>query len=316
MHLTLLSRSTSLYTTHRVVDAARLAGHRVRVLDALACQLHLGAGETSLLYRGRPLPPTDVCLPRIGQSVQAYGLAVLDQLERRGIPLLNTAAAIARARNKLRCLELLTSEGIPVPSTVLARDVRSLKGMLELVGGCPVLLKLLQGGERAGFMVCETPQSMEAALEALLALGHDVLLQEYLRDRRGRDLRALVVGGKVVAVVRRVARIGRLGRTLRAGARFEAARLKPSQVDLAERTARLVGLEVAAIDMLEAAGGTKVFEINASPGIQEVEGATGVDVAHAVVSRAEELVGEARRKNKKRASRVGPSSKKTPPERA
>ncbi|MGC4116591.1 MAG: RimK family alpha-L-glutamate ligase [Myxococcales bacterium] len=289
MHLTVLSRSSALYTTRRILDAARIAGHRARVVDPLRCQIHLAGGEATLLYKRKPLPRVDVCIPRIGQSVQSYGLAVLDQLERMGVPSLNGAQAISRTRAKMRCLQHLSVHGIPVPATVLANDAQDIKEMVSLVGGCPVLIKLLQGGERTGVMVCETPQSMEAALEALLALGHDVLVQEYVRDRKGRDLRALVVGGRLVGAVRRVPRVGRLGRTLQAGARFETARLRPELARLAERTAELVGLEVAAIDMIDGADGPKVFEVNSSPGLNEVEHATGVDAARAIVERAAEL---------------------------
>jgi ribosomal protein S6--L-glutamate ligase len=289
LHLTVLSRSSALYTTRRILDAARIAGHRARVVDPLRCEIHVAGGQSTLLYKCKPLPRVDVCIPRVGQSVQSYGLAVLDQLERLGVPTLNGAQAISRSRAKMRCLQHLSAHGIPVPATVMANDAREIKEMVSLVGGCPVLIKLLQGGERTGVMVCETPQSMEAALEALLALGHYVLVQEYVRDRKGRDLRALVVGGKLVAAVRRVPRVGRLGRTLQAGARFEAARLRPELARLAERTAALVGLEVAAVDMIEGADGPKVFEVNSSPGLKEVEHATGVDAARAIVERAAEL---------------------------
>lgn len=305
MHLTVLSRSSALYTTRRILDAARIAGHRARVVDPLRCQIHLAGGTSTLLYKRKALPRVDVCIPRIGQSVQSYGLAVLDQLERMGVPVLNQARSISRSRAKMRCLQHLSVHGVPVPATVLANDAREVKEMVSLVGGCPVLIKLLQGGgERTGVMVCETPQSMEAALEALLALGHYVLVQEYVRDRKGRDLRALVVGGRLVAAVRRVPRVGRLGRTLQAGARFEAARLRPELARLAERTAELVGLEVAAIDMIDGDGGPKVFEVNSSPGLTEVEHATGVDVARAIVERAAQLALMSKKKKRPTASQT------------
>jgi len=302
LHLTVLSRSSALYTTRRLLDAARIAGHRARVVDPLRCQIHLSGGASQLLYRRKPLPRVDVCIPRVGQSVQSYGLAVLDQLERLGVPSLNGAQAISRSRAKMRCLQHLSVHGVPVPATVLADDARDLKEMVSLVGGCPVLIKLLQGGERTGGMVCETVQSMEAALEALLALGHHVLVQEYVRDRKGRDLRALVVGGRLVGAVRRVPRVGRLGRTLQAGARFEAARLRPELARLAERTAEMVGLEVAAIDMIDGDGGPKVFEVNSSPGLREVEHATGVDAARAMVERAAQLALTGKKKKRPAAS--------------
>jgi ribosomal protein S6--L-glutamate ligase len=305
VHLTILSRSSALYTTRRIADAARIAGHRARVLDPLRCEIYLAQGNATLLYRRKKLPRTDVCIPRIGQSIQNWGLAVLDELARQEVPLVNGSTAIARSRNKIRCLQHLSAHGVPVPATVMANDAQEIKQMVSLLGGCPVLIKLLQGGERTGVMVCETTQSMEAALEALLALGHAVLVQEYVRDVKGRDLRAMVVGGEVVAAVRRVPRVGRLARTLGAGARFESARLRPDLARLALRTVELVGLEVAAVDMLDGRDGPKVMDVNSSPGIQEIEGATGVDVARAIVARAAAL-GRAQKK-KRRASASNPA---------
>jgi ribosomal protein S6--L-glutamate ligase len=289
VHLTILSRSAGIYTTRRLVDAARLAGHRVRVLNPLKCEMFLDGTEPLLYHQGAPIPRTDVCIPRVGQSIQNYALAVVDQLAQKGIPLLNTAVAIARSRNKIRCLQHLSAHGIPVPATVMASNARSIAEMVSMVGGCPVLLKLLHGGERVGVMVCETVQSMEAALEALLGMGHYLIVQQSVRETKGRDIRALVVGGRVIAAVRREPRAGRLHRTLGAGARFEPARLPESFVRIAENTANLVALEVAAIDMLDLKDGPRVFEVNSSPGIKEIEDVTGVDVAREIVARAAEL---------------------------
>lgn len=307
MHLTVFSRSSAIYTTRRIVDAARVAGHRVRVLNPLRCELYLDGKDSRIFCGGKPAPRTDVCIPRIGQSVQNYGLAVLDQLTQQGIPLLNTPVAIARSRNKLRCLQHLSAHGIPVPATVMASDAKSIAEMVNMVGGCPVLLRTLQGGERAGVMVCETVQSMEAALEALLGLGHNLIVQQYVRETKGRDIRALVVGGRLVAAARRVPRPGRLHRTLGTGARFEPARLPASFVRVAEDTAKLVGLEVAAIDMLDLKDGPRVFEVNSSPGIKEIEEVTGVDVAREVVARAVELAAQA-----KKSTLPRPASKPRP----
>jgi ribosomal protein S6--L-glutamate ligase len=292
--LTILSRSPAIYTTRRLVDAARMAGHRVRVLDPLECELFLDGQTARLFHRKKPLARTDVCIPRIAQSIQSHGLAVVDQLAQQGVPLLNTAAAIALSRNKIACLQHLCAHGVPVPATVMANDASKIKEMVGLVGGWPVLIKLLQGSERMGVMVCETAHSMGAALEALLGLGLDLIVQQYVRDTRGRDLRVLVVGDKVVAAVRRVPRVGRLHRTLGAGARFEAVRLRRRVERVALDSAKLVGLEVAAVDMLDLREGLRVFEVNSSPGIKEIEAATGVDAARAIVGRAIETARSAR----------------------
>ncbi len=312
MHFTILSRSSAIYTTRRLADATRMAGHRARVLDPLRCEMLLSEGKSGLLYRRKPIGRTDACIPRIGQSIQNYGLVVVDQFEQEQVPVLNGAAAIARSRNKIRCLQHLASHAIPVPATVMANDAGDIKSMVELIGGVPVLLKLLQGADKVGVMVCETHNSLQAALEALLGLGHNVIVQQYVREAKGRDIRAFVVGGRAIAAVRRVPRVGRLRRTLGAGARIQATRLPPDFAAMAERAAQLVGLDVAAVDMLDLAGGPRVFEVNSSPGIKEIEEATGIDLAAAIVERAAERVREARSQARSAESKAPPAGSQKP----
>jgi ribosomal protein S6--L-glutamate ligase len=286
MHHTILSRSARIYTTRRLVEAARERGHRARVVDPLEVELGLGGAGPALYHRGRRFPRSDAVVPRIGLSINQYGLAVVNQLELGGIPVLNGARAISATRNKMRCLQLLAAHGVRVPTTVMASNPSGLKEMVRLVGGTPVLVKLVSPGEKTGVMVCETLESLEAALEAIQGLGQNVIVQQYLLGARGRDLRSLVVGGRVVAALRRRPRTGRMARTLASGARFEAAELRPAFERAALAAARIVGLEVCAVDMLEVKGGPRVFEVNCSPGIREAEEACGVDVAAAIVERA------------------------------
>jgi ribosomal protein S6--L-glutamate ligase len=294
VHLTILSRSTSIYTTRRLAEAARARGHRARVLDPVQIEMKLGEGAPSLFHRRRAFPRTDAVIPRIAPSVQQYGLAVVNQLELRGAAVLNGARAIAASRNKMECLQLLAANGVGVPRTVMASDASGLRDMVRHVGGVPVLVKLLSPSGRPGLMICETLQSLEAALEAILGLGQNIVVQQYVKGARGSDLRAIVVGGRVVAALRRRARPGRLARTLARGANFERAELTPRQARGAVEAARVVGLEVCAVDLLDVKGRPLVFEVNSSPGIREAEEACGVDVAAAIVARAEELVPGAR----------------------
>jgi len=193
----------------------------------------------------------------------------------------------------MRSLQLLAAAGIPVPRTVMASDPSGLKEMVRLVGGVPVLVKLLSADEKGGVMVCESLQSLEAALEAILGLGQNIVVQQYLRGARGRDLRAMVVGGEVVAALRRRPARGRFSRTLRRGARFERAVLTPAQAQVAVEAARVLDLQVCAVDMLEVKGGPRVFEVNASPSISEAEAACEVDVAARIVERAVALASRA-----------------------
>jgi ribosomal protein S6--L-glutamate ligase len=288
VHVTVLSRSISIYTTKRLVEAARARGHRVRVIDPVQVEMGLGGDAPALFHRRVRFPRTDVVIPRIGLSVSQYGLAVVNQLQLRGVPVLNVAHAISASRNKMRCLQLLAGHGIGVPLTVMASDASRLKDMVKHVGGLPVLVKLLSQTEKTGLMVCETLESLEAALEAILGLGQNIVVQQYVKGR-GRDLRVFVVGGRVVAALRRRPRTGRFARTLARGARCEACELPATHARVAVEAARVVGLEVCAVDMIEARGGALVFEVNSSPGLREVEAACAVDVASAVVARAEEL---------------------------
>jgi ribosomal protein S6--L-glutamate ligase len=285
MRLTILSRSTAIHTTRRLVQAARARGVPARVLDPLEVELGLG-DEPAVYWRRRRFPRTDVVVPRIGLSIPQYGLAVVSQLELMGVPVLNGAYGIGASRNKMRSLQLLAAAGIPVPRTVMASDPSGLKEMVKLVGGVPVLVKLLSTNEKSGVMLCESLQSLEAALEAILGLGQNIVVQQYVRGAKGRDLRALVVGGEVVAALRRSPPSGRFSRSLRRGAQFERAELPAAYQRVAVAAARVLRLEVCAVDMLDVKGRPLVFEVNSSPSIREAEAACGVDLAGRIVDRA------------------------------
>ncbi len=294
MHVTILSRSPAIYTTRRLAEAARARGHRVRVLDPVEVEMGLGGARPALFHRRGRFPRTDVVIPRIARSINQYGLAVVNQLQLLGVPVLNGSQAIAASRNQMRCLQLLAGRGIGVPLTVMASDASGLREMVKHAGGLPVLVKLVSQSERAGLMICETLQSLEAALEAILGLGQNIIVQQYVKGARGRDLRAFVVAGRVVGALRRRPRVGRFARTLAQGAKFEACALPAPCAGAAVEAAHVVGLDVCAVDMLDAKGGPLVFEVNSSPGIREVEGACGVDVAEAVIARAEEVAAQGR----------------------
>jgi ribosomal protein S6--L-glutamate ligase len=289
MKITVLSRSASIPSTKRLLEAARARGHKARVLNPVRVEMHLDGRSANLYYQRKKLSPCDVVIPRIAQSISNYGLAVVNQFAMRGIPIVNSAQAIAQSRNKMRTLQLLSANGIDIPATVMARDAGDLKEMVGLVGGVPVLVKLLQGQERHGVMVCESLQSLEAALEAILGLGHNLVVQQYVK-KTGHDLRVLVIGGKAVAGVQRRPRVGRLSATLNRGARLERITLSPAQREAAEGAARLVGLDVAAVDLLDVQGAPKVFEVNSSPALPEMEAATGMDLASLIVEQAEQRV--------------------------
>jgi ribosomal protein S6--L-glutamate ligase len=287
MHLTILSRGTSVHTTRRLVEAARSLGHRSRVIDPLQVQMGLSGKGPQLFLNDRALGRTDVVIPRVAPSVGEYGLALVNHFDMGGVAVLNDAIAIDQSRNKMRLMQLLAREGIRVPPTVIGRGASELKKMVDVVGGFPVAIKILRTEERQGIIICESAQSMEAVAETVLAMGHDIIVQGYVKPGEGRDLRALVVGGEVVAAVRRQPKAGKLHFNLSIGARVTRARLTKSQREMAIESARVTGLEVAAVDLLALKSGvTQVFEVYSNPGLRDLEAATGDDLALPIIERA------------------------------
>jgi ribosomal protein S6--L-glutamate ligase len=302
MNLTVLSRSAEIYTTRRIVEAARARGLRVRVVDPVEIELGLGRRRPRVFWRGRPFPRADVVVPRIGLSIHQYGLTVVNQLELMGVPVMNGAYGIAASRNKMRALQMLSAAGVVVPRSVMASHPAGLRDMVRLVGGVPVLVKLLSANEKSGIMICESLESLEAALEAILGLGQNIVVQQYLKGAKGRDLRALVVGGEVIAGMRRSPPVGRFSRNLRRGAQFAPVELGPEYVRSAVEAARVLQLEVCAVDMLDVKGVPRVFEVNSSPSIREAEEVCSLDAAARIVERALVLAEQGR------GARVGPAS--------
>jgi ribosomal protein S6--L-glutamate ligase len=287
MRLLVLSRNASLYSTSRLVLAARARGHEVSVIDPLEFQIVVSRGRPSLLAGGAAVPRYDVVIPRIGASITNYGLAVVRQFDLMGVPVLNGAVSIARSRDKLRALQLLTRRNIDVPTTVCARSPAGVEAALELVGGCPAIVKLQQGTQGIGTMIAETPQAVHSLLETFWAMGQDIVLQEYVRESKGRDIRAIVVGGQVVASMRRTAKPGEFRSNLHRGGKGGSVLLQRAYRRAAVLAAKAMGLEVAGVDMLEGKNGPKILEINSSPGLEGIERASKKDVAGAIVEHAE-----------------------------
>jgi ribosomal protein S6--L-glutamate ligase len=295
MRILVLSRNASLYSTSRIVLAARARGHDVSVIDPLDFQIVVSRGRPSLLVGGAAVPRFDIVIPRIGASITNYGLAVVRQFDLMGVPVLNGAVSIARSRDKLRALQLLTRRKLDVPTTVCARSPAGVEAALSLVGGCPAIVKLQQGTQGIGTMIAETSQAVHSLLETFWAMGQDIVLQEYVRESKGRDLRIIVVGGRVVAAMRRVAKPGEFRANLHRGGKGDGLTLSRPFRSVAIRASKAMGLEVAGVDMLESKSGPKILEINSSPGLEGIERATGVDVAGAIVAYAEQYAATHRR---------------------
>ena len=282
----ILSRKRSLYSTRRLVEAIRARGHRPLVLDTLRCNLVLTSGAPRMVFRGVDLRGLDVVIPRIGASITSYGLAVVEQLEMMGVPALNRAQAIARSRDKLRCLQLLARSGLRIPRTVMARDASNVPRLVDEVGGLPAVVKLLRGTQGVGVMLASTIPELQGILDTFQGLGQEIVLQEFVAESRGRDLRALVVGGRVVGAMRRRAKRGEFRSNLHRGGRGRPVELEPAYVDAALQATSVVGLEVAGVDLLETREGPTLLEVNSSPGFEGLERATGLDAAGAIIDRA------------------------------
>jgi ribosomal protein S6--L-glutamate ligase len=289
VRIAVLSRKPGLYSTARLVEAGRARGHEVRVLDPIRCVLQIARGSHRMLCAGEEVGGVDVVIPRIGASITDYGLAVLGFFERHGIPSVNPGAAIARARDKLRALQTLSAHDVGIPRTVMMREPKAVRAAVDAVGGTPVIIKLLQGTQGVGVMIAESPESVESTLDTLWGLGQNIILQEFIAESRGRDLRALVVGGKLVAAMRRTARAGEFRSNLHRGGAGKRVELDQAATQAAVDASRIIGLDVAGVDMLESKDGPRVIEVNSSPGLRGIERATGVDVAARIIEHAERL---------------------------
>ena len=283
MKLAILSRNAKLYSTRRLVDAARQRGHSVRVLDPLRCYLRIRSDGFAMHYKGRPIGDYHAVVPRIGASITRYGSAVLRQFELMGCHTPNPSDAIARARDKLRAHQLLAAEGIGLPATVFGDNPDDTVDLLSMLGPPPHVIKLNQGSQGSGVMLTEKPAASLGVIEALRGLYADFLVQEFIAEAKGADLRCFVVGGRVVASMRRQAAEGEFRANLHRGGHAEAVLASAAEQAMAVRAAAVLGLGVAGVDLLRSNRGPLVLEVNASPGLEGIEAATGADVAGEII---------------------------------
>jgi len=288
LRIVVLSRNRKLYSTRRLVEAARARGHEAKVLDTLRCNLVLARDAPRIFYRGEEVTDVGVVIPRIGASITGYGLSVVNQFDMMGVPILNNSIPIARARDKLRALQLLSRFGIDIPRTVMCRYRNEVPLAVEQVGGLPCIMKLLQGTQGVGVLIANTMSEVEGMLDTLWTLGQEILIQELIAESRGKDVRALVVGDRVAAAMRRTAREGEFRSNIHRGGEGQAIDLPREYAEAAVKAARVIGLEVAGVDMLESRGGPKIMEVNSSPGFEGLESVTGQDIAGLYVDHAVE----------------------------
>ncbi|HXD82880.1 MAG TPA: 30S ribosomal protein S6--L-glutamate ligase [Rudaea sp.] len=283
MKIAILSRNSKLYSTARLVEAARTRGHRVRVLDPLRCYMRIAPGDFAVHYKGRALADYDAVIPRVGASITFYGTAVLRQFEMMGVYTPNSSDAILRARDKLRCLQMLAREKIGLPATVFGDYPDDTADLLAMLGEPPHVIKLNEGAQGNGVLLAERSSASQGMIEAFRGLYANFLVQEFIREARGADIRCFVVGGKVIAAMRRQARAGEFRSNLHRGGSATAVKLSQAETDTALRAARTMGLNVAGVDLLRSRRGPLVLEVNSSPGLEGIEAATGVDVGGEII---------------------------------
>ncbi|WP_394001274.1 30S ribosomal protein S6--L-glutamate ligase [Luteimonas sp. WGS1318] len=283
MKLAILSRNTKLYSTRRLVEAGRQRGHTVRVLDPLRCYMRISSDGFAMRYKGKPIEAYDAVIPRFAATVTRYGNAVLHQFEQMGSYAPNPSAAFARARDKLRCHQLLAAEGIGLPVTVFGDNPDDTDDLLAMLGPPPHVIKLNEGMQGAGVMLTEKPSASRGVVEALRGLYANFLVQEFIAEAQGADLRCFVVGDQVIGAMQRQAPPGDFRSNLHRGGVALAVDTTPEERAVAVRAAQVVGLGIAGVDLIRSQRGPLVLEVNASPGLEGIEAATGLDIAGGII---------------------------------
>lgn len=286
MKIGILSRKASLYSTDRLVNAAKERGHEVRVVDYLRCVMNITSRKPSVVYQGAKLD-FDVIIPRIGASNTFYGTAVVRQFELMDVLSANSSVAISRSRDKLRSLQILSREGIGLPVTGFAHSPKDIQGVIDMVGGAPLVVKLLEGTQGVGVVLAETDKAAESVISAFRNLDANILVQEFIKEAGGADVRAVVVGDRVVASMVRQGPPGEFRSNLHRGGSARKAKLTPEERACAKRAAKALGLRFAGVDMLRSNHGPVVMEVNSSPGLEGIETSTGADVAGKVIEHLE-----------------------------
>ncbi|HET8807320.1 MAG TPA: 30S ribosomal protein S6--L-glutamate ligase [Methylophaga sp.] len=279
MKIAILSRNPKLYSTRRLIEAAEARGHEVHVLDVLRCYMNITSMKPEVHYKGESLNGFDAVIPRIGASVTFYGTAVLRQFEMMGVYPLSESVAISRSRDKLRALQLLSRKGIGLPVTGFAHRPDDVDDLIKMVGGAPLVIKLLEGTQGIGVVLAETQSAAESVIEAFMGMKANILVQEFIKEAGGADIRCFVIGDKVVAAMKRQGKEGEFRSNLHRGGSANLIRITPAERATAVRAAKTMGLNVCGVDLLRSNHGPVVMEVNSSPGLEGIENATNKDIA-------------------------------------
>lgn len=283
MKIAILSRNKNLYSTSRLYEAAHKRGHEVQVVDFLKCYMVLEQGNPEIYINGKKLEDIDAVIPRIGASRTFYGTAVVRQFEMMKVFSLNESQAIARSRDKLRSMQIFAREGIGIPTTAFAANPSDVNDLIHEVGGAPLVIKLIQGTQGIGVVLAETKKAAKSVIEAFYGVQANMLLQEFVKEAKGADIRALVVGGTVVAAMKRQGPEGEFRSNIHRGGSADSIKLTRKEKSTAVKAARVLGMNVAGVDMLQSGKGPVIMEVNSSPGLEGIEKATGIDVASKMI---------------------------------
>ncbi|MEN8750657.1 30S ribosomal protein S6--L-glutamate ligase [Marivita sp.] len=287
MKIAMLSRAPNLYSHKRLKEAALERGHELDIINTTRCYMNIASRRPEIYYNGEKLPLYDAVIPRIGASVTFYGLAVLRQFEMMGVYPVNESVAIGRSRDKLRSMQLLARDGVGLPVTTFAHDPKQTEEVLKVAGGAPTVIKLLEGTQGIGVVLADTDRSARSVIEAFRGAGINILVQEFIKEAGGTDIRAFVIGGKVVAAMKRTGAEGDFRSNLHRGGSAAVVKISPEERSTALRAAKSMGLNVCGVDMLRSNHGPVVMEVNSSPGLEGVEKATGKDIAGMIIEHIE-----------------------------
>nr|WP_263429207.1 30S ribosomal protein S6--L-glutamate ligase [Nannocystis pusilla] len=285
-----MSRDASLYSTSRLREAAEQRGHEVQVVDYLRCYMNITSSRPHVVYHGEDLRDVDAIIPRIGASNTFYGTAVVRQFEMMGVFTPNRSQAISRSRDKLRSMQILAAKGIGLPITGFGHSIKDIEGLLEVIGGPPVVVKMLEGTQGIGVVLADTPAAARSVIEAFRGLDVNILVQEFVKEAEGADIRAFVVGNRVVAAMKRQGAPGEFRSNLHRGGKATKIKLTPKERSTAVRAASILGLKVAGVDILRSRRGPVVLEVNSSPGLEGIERTTETDVADTIIAYIERSV--------------------------
>ncbi len=284
MNIFILSRNKNLYSTSRIVEAGQNRGHLVRVIDYMRCYMNITSDKPIVYYGGESLGIVDAVIPRIGASNTFYGTAVVRQFETMDSYCINSSVSISNSRDKLRSMQILAQAGINMPMTGFASHTKDIEGVIESVGSTPLIMKLLQGTQGQGIVLAETRKAAESVMSAFRQLDADIMVQEYIKESAGTDIRAFIVGEEVVATMKRTAPLGEFRSNVHLGSKIERVDISSKEKDIAVSAAKILGLSVAGVDFMRSRRGPLILEVNSSPGLQGIEACSGVDVANKIIS--------------------------------